>query len=385
MRIGIDARVILRSHAGVSRYVSNLIRNLALIDRQNRYLLFFDLEGFAAVGQDNFRQRVIRISPCLGKGSLRQKIESVLWVNFLLPYALLKEKVEVLHSPNSVSPLLTRPGCKTVITVNDMLPFVFPQLHPGTYSNFIRMSLPPAMAKADKIITYSQAVKKDIQNICHIPEEKIEVIYLGLEPRHKIITDLDRIEAVKCKYGLPDRFVLFIGTLEPRKNVTRLIIAFSKSKEIRATHKLVLAGQEGWLSESIFETVRNSGLAGDVIFTGYIQEDDLPSLYNAADLFVFPTLYEGFGLPLLEAMACGIPIVASNTSSIPEIVGDAALLVDPYSVEDIARGMERALLDSNLRAMLVQKGLERVKQFSWQTTSEKTLKVYQQVAGQGQS
>lgn len=215
----------------------------------------------------------------------------------------------------------------------------------------------------------------DIIRYFKIPENKIKVIYLGVDEDYKPLSETE-IRKVRQKYHLNYPFILYVGSLISHKNIPTLIKAFYKLKKYGLPHKLVITGKRGWKYKNIFEIISKLNLQKDVVFTGYVQREDLPALYNAADLFVYPSLYEGFGLPPLEAMACGTPVITSNTSSLPEVVGNAGIMVDPYDIDGLAKAMYEVLTNEGLRAELRKRGLERAKMFSWKKTAEETLNVY---------
>ena len=259
------------------------------------------------------------------------------------------------------------------------MPIVIP---PNKYSIkkyfMYRALLPRTIKSADKIIAISHHTKNDIIQHFKIPEDKIKVIHLAANKNYKPLQG-DKINKIKQKYDLNCPFILYVGGLAPNKNVKRLIQAFYKLKKQGINHKLILTGVKRWKYKSIFETIEKLNLQKDVIFTGYVPDEDLPALYNAADLFVYPSLYEGFGLPPLEAMACGTPVITSNTSSLPEVVGDAGIMVNPYDVDELANKMYEVLTNDGLGEELSKKGLERAKLFSWKKCAEEHLKVYEEV------
>jgi len=242
---------------------------------------------------------------------------------------------------------------------------------------YLRTLLPKSIKNADMIIAVSENTKKDIINCFNISSDKIQVVYEGVDDFFKIINDKGRLEQVRKKYNISKDFILNVSMITPRKNLITLIKAFKllrDSKNIKC--QLVIAGGKGWWYEDVFKTVSALRLEDEVIFTGYVPDEDLLYLYNAATLFAYPSLYEGFGLPILEAMSCGCPVVASNVSSIPEVCEDAALMINPKDVEELSQAMYKLIIEGSLRQMLIKKGLERVKQFSWRKTAEQTLEIY---------
>jgi glycosyltransferase involved in cell wall biosynthesis len=239
--------------------------------------------------------------------------------------------------------------------------------------------------RADLILADSENTKDDLVELLGVPRSKVKVIYPGVDERFRPIKDELALNDVRERYELPSRFILSLGTLEPRKNLVRLIEAFSLLSLLSpfpfpfSPLSLVIAGGKGWLYEDIFRKVEELGLGERVVFTGFVSDADLPVIYNLAELFVFPSLYEGFGLPVLEAMACGTPVVTSNSSSLPEVVGEAGLMVDPMDVEGLAEAMWRALSDHPLRERMIRSGMRRARGFTWEKSAEELLSLYKEL------
>lgn len=230
--------------------------------------------------------------------------------------------------------------------------------------------------RADKIITYSDSTKKDVIEFLNINEKKISVIPLGVEEKFKPASEKE-IKKIKADLGLPDNYIITLGTLQPRKNLEALIDAFARLKKDKAIpHKLVVVGEEGWNNERLLTKLDRLDIAEDIVITGFIEDNQLPSLYSGATALVYPSLYEGFGLPVLEAMACGVPVACSNTSSLPEVAGEAALLFDPTDVDQIYSSMQELLSDDRLRNNLSEVGIKRARHFTWEKTAKQTLSLY---------
>ncbi|MEO0098367.1 MAG: glycosyltransferase family 1 protein, partial [candidate division WOR-3 bacterium] len=243
-----------------------------------------------------------------------------------------------------------------------------------------------SIRKADKIIVVSQSLKFDLMKLFSIPEGKIAVIHNGFDENFRPITDKLTLSLIREKYHLPSDFILTLGVLEPKKNTERLLWAYAElKKSLPNLPKLVIGGSRkyGWLNTRLLPMVKNLKLAGEVIFPDTIFHEDLPAVYSLAKVFILPSLYEGFGLPVLEAMACGTPVVTSNISSLPEVAGDAAILVNPYDVSDIARGIKEALLNEKKRQEMIEKGLKNVQRFSWRKAAEEVLEVLEEVLKKG--
>jgi len=285
---------------------------------------------------------------------------------------------DVLFVPAHVLPLVHPP--RSVVTIHDLGYLHFPRAHRLLDRLYLDLSTRFNARAAAHIIADSQATKRDLVERYGVEPSKISVIYPGYdEEAFQPLREREAIEAVKTRYGIAGDYILFVGTIQPRKNLVRLMEAFSLLKRQAADLQLVIAGKKGWLYEAIFRRVEELGLEGQVVFTGYVADEDLPALFSGARLFVFPSLYEGFGLPVLEAMACGVPVVCSNASSLPEVADDAALLFDPLDVVGMAAAMERVLGDERLRAKLVERGLKRARGFSWEKCARQTLAVLESV------
>lgn len=374
MRIGLDARLAFYDKTGIGRYTRTLITYLDKVDSdQNHYFLFCDRQPPPSIQQ----------SPRFTIVPIYQK-QRILWTNFSLPPILKAKNIEVYHGVcNFELPL--RKTCSSVVTIHDLIPLFFPELVPKKHLFLFKALIPWIIQIADKVITDSHSSRNDILNHFPVPEEKVQVIYLAQDPIYQPIPDRDKIQFVLEKYRITGPYLLFTGVLEPKKNLIRLVEAFSFLKAQTTewkTLKLVLVGETGWgttMQENLFNLIEKKGLREDIIFTGYILDEDLPYLYNGAELFIFPSLYEGFGLPVLEAMACGVPVVTSRLSSLPEIADEAARLVNPYDSEDIAQGLLDVLTDPVLKQSMTEKGLKQAALFSWQRTAMETLAIYRSV------
>lgn len=275
-----------------------------------------------------------------------------------------------------------REGMKTVLTVHDMVHEYYPETVEEVNLNYYRTEFPAAVARADLLIAVSKETKRDILKFLPVPEAKVKVIYNGVDERFRPVSDPALRAAVADRYRLPERFILMVGSIQPRKNIDGVLLAMASLVKNGSSFpwKLVLAGGGGWKNEGLAGRIRDLGLTDRVHFTGYVADEDLPVLYSLADLFVFPSLYEGFGLPVVEAMACGVPVVTSDSSCLPEVAGDAAVLVNPHDIEDIANGMQRLLEDLELRARCVRLGIERARLFSWKTAAQQTLQAFHELA-----
>ncbi len=289
-----------------------------------------------------------------------------------VPAALLRSHDSLYHSPYYLMPYF--PGVPTLLTVYDVIPLRFPEHSTARARLLFRLTTKLALHASEHVIAISEATKQDYVRFFGVPPERITAIPLAASDRFRP-RPLEEVESLRRKYGLPDRFFLYLGSNKPHKNLVRLVEAWARvaSDEVA----LVVAG--AWIPRYPEPKQAAERLGVPVRWLGPVPEDDLPALYSAAEAFVFPSLYEGFGLPVLEAMACGVPVACSNTSSLPEVAGDAALYFDPESVDSISEALRRLLLDTELRVTLRGWGLERAREFSWDQTAEKTLEVYRSV------
>jgi glycosyltransferase involved in cell wall biosynthesis len=345
---------------------------LAAADGQNEYVVFYNNPAAARV--DPTLERFPQITTPLSYKPWRLSA-------FLAHFARLSQDrlfpgVDLFHATDHLLPYFRR--IKSVFTLHELIFLFYPEAHKPLNRWFLTLMMPRFLRAADAVIAASECTKRDAIRFYGIPEEKITVIYEGVNPRFRP-ADPEAIAAVRARYSLPERFILYVGTIEPRKNLTALLEAYAIIQARNTQHAILFVGKRGWLYEGFFRRLRELGLEDRVIFTGYVPDEDLPAIYSAADLFVFPSLYEGFGLPVLEAMACGTPVVCSNTSSLPEVAGDAAILVDPTDVRALAAAMERALTDEHLRAEIRARGLGRAGHFTWEKAARGTLEVYLRV------
>lgn len=383
MNIQFDAQLLLDNYkTGIGWTAQKIIEGLAGRNKKNTYTLnYFALSnkiqkrGFLV---DNFLRLGCRVNKC---GWFDSSIYKGLYNFIPIPYAwFFGNKADITHFMNYHVP----PGVKgKVITmIYDTVFKTFPNTTTRKSRLMLNLSMKRSCKRADLIITISQFSKSEIIKYLGVPSDKIVVMPCGVD--FKLFRpDYDRkdIQTVKSKYGLEGDYLLYLGTLEPRKNIDRLIDGYALIKRrVDTPPKLVIAGRKGWQYDSIFKKVHQLNLSNDVIFTGYVDAADSPLLMKGAVAFVFPSLYEGFGLPPLEAMACGTPVITSNVASLPEVVGDAAMMVDPFSTESVADAMERVVLDAGLRSELSLRGLERASHYSWDNSVRIVEDAYNRLA-----
>jgi glycosyltransferase involved in cell wall biosynthesis len=388
MRIGIDARTILNPEKGeaigVGHYTYQLIRHLLEIDHENEYVLFFD---FRVREKDVKKFTKLNVKIKFYPFSDYKKYLPGAYNEILGMATLAREKLDIIHSTSPSSRIPTSYRGKTIVTVHDLASYKLPDIFPKLKVAKFKATTNLMVNKADKIIAVSNSTKNDLCSIFGCSQDKVSVIYSGFDKRLLEESKVSR-EKVLEKYGINDgkKYILFLGTLEPVKNLTRLFEAYKIFKEKcqkgngSCDYKLVVAGKNGWLGKEYRQAVKDLGIAKDVIFTGYIIGDELVPLFKNAEFFVMPSLYEGFGTTVLEAFATGTPAIVSNVSSIPEIAGDAALMVNPLDVQEIAEAMVRMSADDKLRYDLRQKGFQQVEKFNWEKTAKETLEVYRSLA-----
>ena len=374
MRVGIDYTAAIRQGGGIGRYARSLVRGLTKVGTAHSYRLLF--AGGAPRDKDekwppNFRLISLPLSD-YWMTVLWQRLRVPLWAD------LFTGPVDLFHSPDFVLPPLRR--AKSILTVHDLSFLRHPECYEAAFREYLESAVSRSVGRADLVLADSESTRQDLIELLAVDSSRVEVLYSGVEKRFHPIEDEVSLAGVREQYGLPERFILSVGTLQPRKNYERLIEAYGcLIDRIDLDVMLVIAGGKGWLYERIFRRVDELGLSEKILFLGFFADDDLPTLYSLADLFVFPSLYEGFGLPPLEAMACGTPVVSSNASSLPEVVGGAAEMVDPLDVDGLAEAMFRVLSEGDLRAEMVCKGLIRACQFTWEGAARDLLHYYQRL------
>ncbi|MGR3175960.1 MAG: glycosyltransferase [Candidatus Scalindua sp.] len=371
VRIGINASKVFDVHTGVGRYTSNLCKSILRTDSNKDYYFYIPGRRGNTIRADIERTHLEKPAVTKQNSTLR-----ILWEQIVLPVYSRKDRLDLFHYTDHALSLLQR-AHPTIITVHDIAYVRFPNLLNKSrqiYKNYI---LHKSINRADIIIADSYSTKRDIIELLNVDEKKIKVVHLGVESRFRPISN---VEEYRLRNNLPSKIILNVGTLEPRKNVVALIRAFKKLKgRGLKDYKLVIAGEKGWLYKKIFDEVKSNDLQKEVLFLGIVEDEDLPMLYNCADIFVYPSLYEGFGLPPLEAMACGVPVITSNTSSLPEVVGDAGIMVDPNDVNSLCEGICKVLEDRELRQRMRNMGLEKSKLFSWDKAARAILEIYDEM------
>lgn len=373
MNIGIDYTAALKQSGGIGRYTRGLITTLAHLDSQNRYTLLTasdaprrDLQTFQSFA--NFSHKIY---------PLPERWLTIAWHRFYLPLPVewFSGALDLFHSPNFILPP-TR-GAKTLLTVHDLSFIRHPQGAVASLRRWLNQVVPRSLTRADHILADSESTKLDLIELFSLNPADITVVGAGVEERFRPITDSAALDAVRQRYKLPpaSRFILGLGTLEPRKNFTGLIAAFSQSP-VRETHHLVIAGGKGWLYDDIFAAAHNSPAADRIHLIGFVADADLPALYSLADIFAYPSHYEGFGIPVIEAMACGTPVVCANNSCLPEVAGDSALQVTATDTSALAEALARLAADPALRERAIHAGFRQAQKFTWPVAAARLLAVY---------
>lgn len=367
MRIGIDARLTHYRKAGISQYTEQLILGLSRIDASDEFVVLESIRNHhRVIEHPRFSVRRV-LTPC------HHRFEQ-----FTLPLELASLGLDVLHSPDFIPPL--RVKSRSVITIHDLVFLLYPHFLTKEAAAYYGQ-IDQAVQRADAIIAVSHATKKDVRQLLGVPEHKITVIHEAASPVFRPCRSDELAERVRGRFGIRGDFLLFVSTIEPRKNVPTLLRAFRQLLDSYSVDvELVLAGEKGWLYDEVYDLTKRLDLQNDVLFLGRVSTEELVWLYNTAQALVAPSIYEGFGLTPLEAMACGTPVLVSNVSSMPEVVGDAGILVDPADLDELTVGMWRILDDSDLRETLIAKGFARASVFSWDKAAEETLALYRSLA-----
>jgi glycosyltransferase involved in cell wall biosynthesis len=376
MRIGLEGKVLTPRIGGIGRYAMHLTEAMLALAAQRWSDLEFVI--FTAPQTDRALLEASRVRLC---ERFRRIKSTLLRSSVLLPAGIWCEQIDVFHGlDQSGIPLFFKAG-KSVVTIHDVIPLVLPWAFPSRHRWILARALARIRKQAEMVIVPSTAAAEDVVHYLQVERERVRVIPMGCEARFQPAEDPGRAAALRRRYDLPARYILFVGTLEPRKNVNILLQAFAQvgAETPRDDLALVIAGGNGWGGEDYLATAKALKLQGRVRFTGFVADDDLPDLYRGALLFVYPSLYEGFGLPVLEAMACGTPVITSNRTSLPEVAGGAALLVDPTRPEALVEAMISLMHDGELHRELRAKGLARARAFTWNAVAEQTVAIYRAV------
>ena len=371
MRIGFDATALPSKPVGAGRYIIRLVRALAALNMEHELVVFV---------QDN--RRALIDTPSLEnvhwiETHATSPARRLIWEQTVLPQLARRAGIDLLHSPHYTRPLEL--VCASVVTFHDMTFFLYPQLHTRAKRLFFPSIMRMSARRAEAIIADSESTRRDAVRILDIPEEKIFTVPLGIGEEFHPITDVSLLEDCRRRYNLPQVFMLYVGLVEPRKNLPLLLDAYARLAKEEDPPPLIVVGRLGWMYEDVFRQIEALHLQNQVHFTGYIPDSDLPLVYNLAQSLLYPSRYEGFGFPPLEAMACGTPVITTAVSAMQDQVGDAGLLVPPQDEQALTEAMRRLLHDRALREALSIRGRRQAEKFTWNQTANKTLKIYQQV------
>ena len=365
MRIGIDGLPLTQSLAGVGHYTLELATALQAGVNGDEVSVVSPrpfLNSIESIAANRLRLTTEKINPITGR-----------WWSIGLPRYLRRSMVDIFHGTNFEIPFQS--VCPTVLTIHDLSLLLYPETHDRRRVWRARRRLPLMARKATMIITVSEAVRREVHEVLKIPMEKIQTVHSAARELFRPM-EPDDCERIRTRLNITDDFILYAGTIEPRKNLPVLVRAFAEISRSKPGLQLVFAGQKGWLMDEFYSVLRQSPASKEVVFTGYLHDEELCALYSSCKLFVYPSRYEGFGFPPLEAMACGAPVIAGNIPSIQEVTGSAATLVSPQSWRELADSMLELLEDAELRRQMIVAGLARAKCFSWSATAEQTRAVY---------
>lgn len=363
MKIGVDTSILEIDRAGAGVYTRELVKHLQYIDAGVSYEFFSP--GASGAKRGYFSRKVKNI------------LTDTLWMQFKLPRELKRRGIDLLHCTAFRAPL--KRGFPLVVTFYDLHILKSPLDYNPWLRYYCKFMLPKIAKRADKIITISEFSKNDIINTFSISPEKVAVTYCGIDNRFRLIPGASLKNNGLDKYGIKEKFILYVGALQPRKNIPLLLKAYSKLlKERFFDYQLVLVSATGWRNKDIFSLVNDLGLKDDIKILGYVPDDDLPLIYNLAQFLVYPSFFEGFGLPILEAMACGCPVICSSATSLPEIAGDCAVMFDPFSQIQLENAMRKMTTENNMRVEMSGKGIGRAADFSWEKCARLTLEVYKE-------
>lgn len=370
MKIGLVTHMMDTENAGIGRYTENVVRNLLRIDKKNEYFLIHTNKvKYHFPG--NYQEIQLPFFDSIPKKLITGAL--------VFETICRDHQLDILHDLGQISPFFLPSKTKKILTIFDLSPILYPKYFTKLTHAYSKL-FPLIVNNTDRIITISENSKRDIVRSLQVPEDKISITHPGVEDKFRPIRNKMCLGRVKAKYDLPKRFILFVGTIEPRKNLVSLIKAYASAiNNLEDDIFLVVVGQYGWGSKDVYRLPQNLGIGKKVLFLGKVDDEDLPDLYSLAEFFVYPSFYEGFGLPALEAMACGCPVITSSTSSLSEITGNAAILINPTDIKSMTKAIINTISDKELRSKLIERGLNRIKKFGWENGAKKTLKIYEEI------
>jgi len=380
MKIGIDARFAVCKRRGIGNYSLKLILNLAEIDSENQYILYVDRDDVEKVLPNKPNFCIKKLTPA----------NYLFWEQVLLPQQAKKDSLDILHCLGNTAPIKISHRIKLVSSIMDVMYLKDYSELPQSYSLYQKLGriyrkivVPLTISRLSKVITISGFSKLDIMHhLKALRDEDVAVTYLAANEWFVPCKNETAFESLKKKYNINADFIFTLGATDPRKNTERIIRTFLELKSEKAiTEQLVIAGLPNWKNTLFYKMIIESDVKHDIIFLDFVTEDDLVCLYNYAKVFLYPSLYEGFGLPPLEAMSCGVPVITSNSTSIPEIVGDAAILINPHDNEELKDALLLMLRDEKVRSDNIERGFRQVKKFSWRRMAAETLEIYKSLDG----
>lgn len=367
IRIGIDARPLSYLLTGIGIYLKCLLENLQEIDTLNHYYLISNAP--ITIRLKNKKWSKI-------EGKIKRKLLSTSWMQICSPIAVHKKRIDLFWGPRHHIPVLLPSKTKTIVTIHDIVHRLYPETMALPNLLVERLLMRHSVNRSDAIITDAKSIAKDLIHSYKLDDRKVHTVYPGIPPlKSRLINDETQKQALTSR----NPYFLFVGTVEPRKNFERILKAFALIKpELHNVH-LVVVGCEGWKNKKWSNILKNNSIRSHIIFTGYVPREMLLQYYRNALCLLYPSIYEGFGFPILEAMSCGTPVITGNTSSMPEVAGDAAILVDPYDIQAISKAMLTVMENKILRDRLSKKGCERIKRFDWRQTAVETMRLFESV------
>ena len=375
MRIGLSFFTFDPYLSGVEYYFLGLLRALLKLRSNDTFVLF--------TNQLHLLDHDLKKCPNLIPVEIRHltsRTRRILWEHMILPRKIKEHQVDLLHCPSYICPL-RRVGIPYVVTIHDTIAIDYPQFCKRTNALYYGLFMRRTVSTAAGIVAVSASTRNDITRLFGVNTAKLHLIYPGIDSRFRVARDEEGLSRVKERCRLPDHFILYVGNIEHKKNIATLLAVIERLRARGVRQKMVIVGKRAWRTHTELKRIRKLEDSGDIVMTGYVPRADLPAVYQLADCFVFPSFYEGFGFPPLEAMACGVPVVASDRGALKETLGDAACLVEPDDAEGIAEGICALVKDRALRASLIDRGLDRVRQFSWAQAAQETLALYREIAG----
>ncbi|MHC4647917.1 MAG: glycosyltransferase family 4 protein [Planctomycetota bacterium] len=373
MKVGINFHTVDEYISGVDHYALGLLNALLQVDTQNEYLVYTNQPDL--VSREVAQSENLKIA---GVKHLKTRIARILWEHIQLPRLAAQHRLDVLHCLSYICPL-RRTSAPCVVTVHDTIAIDHPQWCKKTNAIYFNLVMKSAVKRASCVISLSKCTAEDVRRNLGLPGSKVRVIYPGTDNIFRESQDVSRRGEVRRRHNLPERYILYVGNVEPKKNTGTLLRVQRRICEKGLPHKLVVVGKRSWRSQAQLAQMDREAASGNVVRAGYVESKDLPLVYGMADVFVFPSLYEGFGFPPLEAMACGTPVVSSDKGALAETVKDAAIIVEPHDVEQITEAVVSLIADSALRKKHVRLGLRQSRLFDWQKTARETLSVYEEV------